>query len=119
MPPSYVKPLDGSRFWLGDETFWTALDVTGIWHLRGKAAYSEKLTYWRQGFDWRNEPNPDLIVTARRLDQPAATVSAEQAHPIMAKEAIMTVINIPSAGCWEISARFHGKKLDYIVSVEP
>jgi hypothetical protein len=56
---------------------------TGTWNIRSnvlasKGAYRTKLTYWRQGFDWRKD-KPELTVVAKRLDRDEPLVIAEKA----------------------------------------
>jgi len=78
--------------------------VDGTWNIHGnvlesKGGYRTKLTYWRPGFDWRSEPEPELVVFARRLDRTAPIVTAESAHAVFVtteKPGIMTAIDIPS-----------------------
>ena len=84
--------------------------------------YRTKLVYWRRGFDWRKEPEPHLMVTAKRLDRDARSVAAEQAHAVFVpgpRSAMMTAIDIPTAGCWEVTAHYRGHTLSFVVSVEP
>jgi hypothetical protein len=73
-PPPYWTDHGPDRFWYGTESLWTLVDVQGTWHIRnnvleGKRAFRTKLTYWRRGFDWRKELEPDLTVIAKRLDR--------------------------------------------------
>lgn len=126
-PPYWTDPGPG-RFWYGTESLWTLLAVDGTWNVHGNVLESEggyrtKLTYWRRGFDWRKEPEPKLIITARRLDSDAPSVTATRANVVFvtgrAPAAMMTGIDIPTAGCWEIAAQYNGHKLSYIVSVQP
>lgn len=83
--------------------------------------YRTKLTYWRRGFDWRKD-KPDLAVFATRLDREAPVVAAEKANAVFVgtdKPAIMTAIDIPSIGCWKITAQYGGDSLSFVVSVQP
>jgi ribosomal protein L32E len=83
--------------------------------------YRTKLVYWRKGFDWR-EPQLELVVVARRLDSEAPLVAAGHASAVFITgntPAVMTAINIPVVGCWEIAASYKGNTLSYVVSVEP
>jgi hypothetical protein len=84
--------------------------------------YFTKLVFWRRGFDWRKEPEPKLIITAKRLDGEAPSVAVAHANAVFVtsnKPAMMTGIDIPTAGCWEITAHYKGHTLTFIVSVEP
>jgi hypothetical protein len=84
-PPPYWTDHGPDGFWYGTESLWTLLSVQGTWNihsnvLEGKHGYRTKLTYWRRGFDWRREPEPELIVIAKRLDREAPSVAAGPAH---------------------------------------
>ena len=84
--------------------------------------YRTKLVYWQRGFDWRSQPEPELVVKARRLDGEEPPVSGEPGKAVFVTSktpAIMTAIDIPSAGCWEITASYEGHTLSFVVSVEP
>jgi hypothetical protein len=125
-PPPYWKNHGADQFWYGTESLWTLLGVTGVWHMHSnvsenKGFYTTKLTYWRRGFDWRREPNPTLTVNARQLDHEAPIVGADPANAVFVttdKPAMMTGIDIPSIGCWEITAKYHGDELSFVVSVQ-
>jgi len=98
-----------------------------MWNIRnnvleGKGGYRTKLTYWRRGFDWRREPEPELIVIAKRLDREAPSVAAGPAHAVFVtteRPGMMTGIDLPSIGCWEITAQYSGHRLSFVVSVQP
>jgi hypothetical protein len=102
------------------------LSVQGTWNIRGnvsasEGAYTTKLTYWRRGFDWRKD-KPKLTVIAKRLDHEAPSVAASPASAVFVttdKPAMMTGIDIPSIGCWKITAQYRGDELSFVVSVQP
>jgi hypothetical protein len=113
-------------FWYGTDALWTQLDAGGVWRLNGnvdkRGGYATKLVFWRRGFDWRKEPEPDLILTARRVDGDAPSVAVAHANAVFVTgntPAMMSGIRIPTAGCWEVSGHYGGRTLTFIVSVEP
>ena len=127
-PPPYWTDHGPDQFWYGTESLWTLLGVRGTWNIRNnvlndKHAYRTKLTYWQRGFDYRKEPEPDLTVIAKRLDREAPSVAASvPAHAVFVsteRSAMMTGIDIPSAGCWELTAQYGGQRLSFVVSVQP
>ncbi len=126
-PPPYWTDHGPDGFWYGTESLWTLLGVQGTWNihsnvLEGKGSYRTKLTYWRRGFDWRKEPEPELFVIAKRLDREAPPVAADPAHAVFVtteRPGMMTGIDIPSTGCWELTARYRGDRLSFVVSVQP
>jgi len=57
-------------FWYGTNALWTSLPTEGVWRLprQDNEGYVNKLFLWQEGYDWRKEPRPDIIVILRRLD---------------------------------------------------
>jgi len=118
--------LSDNMFWYGTDAFWTQLSVEGVWHTKGnsnkRGGYDTKLIFWKRGFDWRKELEPELIVTARRLDHDSPSVAVAHANAVFITgntPAMMTGISIPTAGCWEVVGQYRGHTLTFIVSVEP
>jgi len=117
-PPPYWRDHHPNQFWYGTDSLWTLLGSC-TWNIHG----NPKLTYWHRGFDWRKELQPELIVIAKRLDRAAPPVAAGGAVPVFVtteRAAMMvTGFDIPSAGCWKITAQYRGNELSFIVSVQP
>lgn len=126
-PPSrYWSDAESGSIWYGTRSLWTNLANDGVWPMRNNSAhgkgYTTKLVYWREGFDWRKENEPKLVVTAKRLDQNAPLITVTRANAVFVntdRAAMMTGFNIATAGCWEISANYRGRTLSFIVSVTP
>lgn len=126
-PPPYWRGNGSDQFWYGTEALWTLVGVSGTWNIRGnvlesKNAYRTKLTYWRRDFDWQKD-KPELTVVAKRLDGKAPIVFADHANAVFVtrdnKPAMMTGIDIPSFGCWKITAQYRSSELSFVVSVQP
>jgi hypothetical protein len=122
-PAPYWTDHGPDCFWYGTESLWTLLGVQGTWRMGRRTVYTTKLVYWRRGFDWRREPEPELIVTARRLDREVPSVSDEHANAVFVTgpqpAALMTAIDIPTTGCWRLTAQCRDQKLSFVVSVQP
>ena len=122
-PPPYPPDAHKGMFWYGTDALWTERNVEGKWSMSNGQGYSTKLIFWRRGFDWRKEPEPQLIITGRHLDgdAPAIAVAHANAVCIPSRDAAgrMTLIDIPTAGCWELTGRYDGHTLTFLVSVEP
>jgi hypothetical protein len=124
-PAPYTSSAPDGQFWYGTDALWTLLAFDSKWQMQGNVngeGYSTKLVFWRRGFDWRKEPEPKLIITAKRLDGEAPSVAVAHANAVFVtgnKPAMMTGIDIPTAGCWEITANYKAHALTFIVSVEP
>jgi hypothetical protein len=124
--PYAFKTPNPSFFPYGSDALWTELQVDGKWVAFGKGGdgwvYENKLTFWHRGFDWRKD-EPKLTVTGKRLDGEAPTVTAPHANAVFipGKEAagMMTLLAVPTLGCWEITADYEGHELSFVVSVEP
>jgi hypothetical protein len=108
-PVPFAPPVAPQAFWLGSSSLWTMVP-SSPWHL---GSDGRKLPYWREGFDSQKENEPRLNVVARRLDSPAPLIwaplaSGVKAHRVGAPDdmAMLTGLEIPTAGCWEISAHY-------------
>jgi hypothetical protein len=128
VPPSpYPAKTSPDSFWFGTVKLWTSLPADGTW--RGLPHYTpsdptfrQKLFFWRQGYSLRSELS-HLTVTGRRLDASAPPLAADEAnagwqddkeHPFM-----VTGVNFPTLGCWEVTGDYHGDKLTFVVWVAP
>ena len=124
-PPNYPKvPERENTFWYGTKGLWTNLDTLGIWaHLpRDGSAYRNKLFWWSDGYDWEKEPQPQLRVTGRSLESPATALIASTAsngHRDDIGSFIAVVVELPKAGCWEITGQRGNRELKYVVWVTP
>jgi hypothetical protein len=123
VPPflPFAQHAPSGRFWYGTKSLWTLLDIQGRWHMGGKRPYSTKLFYWRLGYDARREMGPKLFVSAKRLDREAPLVLADSATNAFLGEssAMLTGIDIPTAGCWEVTAQYRGDVLSFVVPIQP
>jgi hypothetical protein len=125
--PYNSNPLSGG-FLLGSESLWTFVN-TQDFNLSRPAGppYGFKLVYWHPGLNWHDTGETHaLTVVARRLDDPSAPIvfthhpanmvghlSAETPDEV----AMMTGLDLPSGGCWEIAADFKGEHLNYVISL--
>ena len=120
-PAPYPPNAPDGRFWYGTDALWTMLSVNDWWtdNLSGKG-FVTKLVFWRRGFNWRAEREPALTITARRLDGDTPPVAFSHASAVFVTSdtpAMMTGIRIPIPGCWELTARYAGHTLSFVVGV--
>jgi hypothetical protein len=122
-PPPYPTKAGNGRFWFGTDRLWTNLPEKGI--LRGLAdeitsahpTISEKVFWWRQGYDARVEPRPRLRVTGKRIDSPAPPLEVSPTTNAFTQHsaAMLVGIGFPTNGCWQISARYEDDELTYVI----
>jgi hypothetical protein len=117
VPPSpYPAEVGAGQFWFGTKKLWTNLRIEGTWQ-----GLSQKIFWWREGYDWREENPPQLVVTGRRLDGEAPSLEPVHAsagwtndsnHPFM-----VVGTEVPTLGCWEITGEYKGDRLSFVVWV--
>ncbi len=125
---SFVSPTQSQplvqEFWHGTESLWTSLRHDGTWNALPyyDGAYLQKVFWWSKGYVGSAEPEPALRVTGKRLDANAPLFAAAYAtnayHPDFGW-AILTGVEIPTVGCWEITGEYKGEKLSFVVQVLP
>jgi hypothetical protein len=124
-PAPYSAQLNPNSFWFGTEKLWTFLTADGTWnglphYTPDDPTFRQKLFFWRAGFDARSEPQPALTITGKRLDAPAPPLASDQANAgwqTRDQPFIVTGINIPTLGCWQITAHYQGQNLTFVVRV--
>lgn len=125
VPPA-PYPSAGA-FWIGSEKLWTNIAADGVWnglphYTPEDSRFRQKLFWWHQGYDWRNENSPELRVSGTRLDAPAPPIEMDahanagwtndRDHPFM-----VVGIFIPTVGCWKVTGSYRGEELSYVVWV--
>ncbi len=120
--PGSVPDRYGSA-WYGTPDLWTTLALGGErWYDLPvhDDRLGQKLFFFSQAYLPEQEPMPDIIVRAKRLDGPGEATSAMPAtngsHPDLGSFAV-TGIELPSAGCWQLTASYRGAQLTYVVDV--
>ena len=124
-PPPYRTKAGNGRFWFGTDRLWTNLPENGILAglpddtSSGHPTISEKIFWWRQGYDARVEPRPKLKVTGKRLDSPAPPLEVSPTTNAFTQHipAILVGIGFPTIGCWQITGRYEDDELTYVIWV--
>jgi len=122
-PDPYPATPPGDHFWYGDESLWTALPPDGIWDYlpHNPTGYTQKLLWWRVGYSWTEEPQPDLQVSGYRLDDPSISFSPSPATNAFAPDiqsAMLIGVDFPTTGCWKITGRYADAELSYVVQIK-
>src|SRR5688572_1406910 len=110
------SPSLATRFWYGSEGLAVWLDRDGTWQ-----GMRDKLFWWREGYNGATETRPRLTVTARRLDGEAPPVHVPRAtnahHEVFGGWSMLMMLEFPTAGCWEVTGRYKGQTLSFVVQV--
>ncbi|MFY9730179.1 MAG: hypothetical protein WB723_18135 [Candidatus Acidiferrales bacterium] len=125
-PKPYPQDAPSGTFWYGTESLRTGLSADGEWGgLHNDKGYRQKVFFWTKGYDARREPKPKLTITGRRLDADSPSIEVADADNAFVGSntklppAMVTAFEIPTAGCWELTAHYGGRTLTFIVSVKP
>ena len=122
-PYSPHSPFD-TYFWYGSNSLWTDLPKDGTWSdlPHNPEGYTQKVFWWREGYIWNEEPEPDLIVTGERLDASAPLLIVSRATNAYAADigsAMLVGVDFPTLGCWKITGKYADDELSFIVWVAP
>jgi len=125
-PLPYPAKPSVDQFWFGTDRLWTALPTTGTWRLghytSDDPTFRQKLPFWRQRYDPHAEPRPNLTVSGRRIDSQAGPLQSDGKGVgswTKRDQFIMTGINFPTTGCWEITGGYENDELTFVVWVTP
>jgi len=121
-PPPYSIAAPGSQIWFGSPALWTAIASSGTWPglPYESGSYVQKVFWWRDGYDWRSEPTPQLSVTGFRIDGPAKPLEASAATNAFGTDigsSMLVLIHIPTSGCWNITGQYKDASLTFVVWV--
>ena len=123
-PPYPASPPDASEAWFGTPELWTMLELDGeVWDAANASfPVGQKLFWWSSNWaGMREEPEPALTVVATRLDGPG-TVRTDDATNAAADslggQAMLSGIEFPTPGCWQVTGEYRGAVLSYVVWVK-
>jgi hypothetical protein len=118
--PATPPPLYESE-WFGSEKLWTMINRDGeVWRFpQGPDALWVKRFWW--SVEWRgmrDEPEPAITVVGTRLDGPGTFTSGPATNASADfGEAMLAGVEIPTAGCWQITASYGDAVLSFVVWV--
>lgn len=125
--PPYPFPAKAPQgnYWYGTDELWTNLPADGTWsglphYAPDDPTFRQKLFFYRQGYDWHTEPQPTFTVIGKRLDAPASPLLSDKANNGCCtnhQSFIVTAINFPTTGCWQITGHYHDRELTFVVWV--
>lgn len=134
VPPSkYQKKLGKDYFWYGTDRLWTYLPTSGTW--AGLPHYSPKDPTFRQKITWLRDGLDDadlrgkFKITGKRLDafapsllsDPVSQVSRAviEHGDVKGLPFIMSGVNFPTVGCWEVTGHFEQDELTFVIWIAP
>lgn len=122
-PYSPLAPWEGI-FWFGSDHLWTAVHNDGVWAglPLNPDGYTQKIMWWSSLYDLPNEPEPELVVTGRRLDGGSPELrfyGATNAFADDIGDAMLTGVEFPTLGCWEVTGQYKKAGLTFVVWLAP
>jgi hypothetical protein len=113
--------------WYGSDRLWTMVDLGGeVWAAlpHDSQGFSQKTFWWSKDFDLPHELQPAITVVGRRLDVPGPTFSAGDPGTNGFRafddigEFMLVGVDVPTPGCWQITATYRGADLSVVVWVD-
>ncbi len=127
IPPEPYKagsPVE-ELFWYGSPALWTLLPYDGAWRelpYNEESGYTNKVLFWRDGYDPAFEPQPELTLRGVRLDGSGESFTTSETTHAMAADigsAMLVGVDIPAPGCWQFTASYKGEDLSFTLLVQP
>jgi hypothetical protein len=126
IPPAPYDALGfEGYFWFGSSSLWTSLPQNGVWYglPNNPGGYTQKVFWWRDGYVWDEEPEPNLVVTGERLDAKAPSFKVSEATNAYAKDigsAMLAGVDFPTLRCWKITGKYNDKaELSFVIWIAP
>lgn len=122
VPPGHEHDRLVRAFYFGTGKLWVVVYKSPwrglpLWDI----GYRDKIAWGSEGYDWMADPKPALAISGNRLDASAPPLVVEGANGASSMDMgsfIMSGVNFPTKGCWEITGRFKGAEVKFVVSVE-
>ena len=128
-PEPYPAEPPFDQVWYGGSELWTALDPNGsVWSglpVEPDGSVGDKTFWWSENLSTEEgedfSGSADITVTAVHLDGSAPTVVEKGGVPSFNREIknfMLVGLELPEPGCWEVTARYKGTELSYVLLVE-
>ena len=128
-PPEPFKqePYPG-QFFYGTSDLWTALPTNNTWQnlpYNREHGFGQKVFFQRTGYNWQDEPVPNLTVTGHNINpETTETIllnSSRVTNGYTPDDGSFMLVGaeMPTAGCWEITAQYDVDELTFVVWVAP
>jgi hypothetical protein len=111
-------PFPASGNWYGSEALAVQLPPDGTWPTTAQGALiAVKLFWWSAGYKPGTESK--LSVTLKELTGAPVTAAVSPPTNAYAESlggwTMLTGIDFPNAGCWEVTGRYLGQELKFVV----
>jgi len=107
--------------WFGSKSLAVLLAPDGIWTgMDRDQGFGNKLWFWSEDWNSREELRPELKVYARELNDKTLKSESTSATHGSAQDwtAMLTGLGFPASGCWEVSASYKESTVKFIVLVQ-
>lgn len=118
-PAPYPQVAPYGNFWYGSASLWLMLPSDGTW---AQLRFGDKMFWWSSGYTASAEPKPALKISGKRLDgnETFEISDATNAyHSDFGGWAMLTGVQVPTSGCWEIRGEYHKTSTAFVVQVLP
>ena len=100
------------------------MPANGIWASlpNNPEGYTQKIFWWSDLYVLKDELEPAIDVTGRRLDADAPLLNVSGGTNASASDigdAMLTGVDFPTLGCWEITGQYKNSVLTFVVWVAP
>lgn len=119
LPEAVQESPEGFK-WVGTTSLAAQVPQDGHWSAMGpEYNYRDKWWWWREGYRAREETQPKLSITAKRLDGPAPSVEISNATNAFGPgwDRMLVGMEFPTAGCWEVIGSYHDQELRFVFQV--
>jgi hypothetical protein len=108
--------------WVGSPKLAAHVPETDHWTAMGpEHNYFDKWWWWREGYRAIEEPEPDLVITATRLDEDLSPVVISNATNAISsdgnRDLMLVGMEFPTSGCWEVVGRYQDQELRFVFKV--
>lgn len=124
--PDSLLPAPSGFAWVGSPRLAAKIPINGHWTGMGPDRnYFDKWWWWRDGYRATEEPDPELVVTATRLDQSGLPVVIDNATNAFGPadesgpgwNAMLVGMEFPTPGCWEVVGKYRDQELRFVFEV--
>lgn len=130
-PDPYPPEPPFEQVWYGTRELWTILDPNGaVWRGlpvgKGPNAVGDKTLWFSENFSTVEDEDfsgdADITLTAVHLDGSArravVQTGGQPSFNRDIKNFMLVPLGLPEPGCWEVTARYQGAELTYVLQVE-